>query len=136
MPHISIILKRSPACKFITLLERTDAERSMSLKSMLSISASLYEKKKIYINSKQRNDFFKCLQMYRSSFGNRKITNLYFTKIVFFFHLTPLDVIQTSRHTRHCTLSIARARHLSLAYIVCYNVDSCITVVFGSLLAF
>lgn len=64
MPHISIILKRSPACKFITLLERTDAERSMSLKSTLSISASLYEKKKIYINSKQRNDFLnvsKCI---------------------------------------------------------------------------
>lgn len=58
MPRISIILKRSPACELITLLERTDdREKRVAENPMLSISASLYEKK-VYINSKRRNDFF------------------------------------------------------------------------------
>lgn len=56
--------------------------------------------------------------------------------IVFFFSTFALssDLTETpgSRHS----LSQAQARQSSLAYIVCYNVDSCITVVSGSLLAF
>lgn len=82
MPRI-FILKRSPACKFITHFERTGAERSMLLKSMLSISASLYKKNLYKFELEER--FFNVSKLYRPTFGNRKITNLYSIGVVFLF---------------------------------------------------
>jgi len=137
MPRISI--HRSKNRLGVDLLhlslEITCAKRSTPLKFIIHIG--VHEKAILYINSRWRNDLLLSFDISHPPFSNRKITDLYtLSELSFFFFLiSPLDVVQTSRHTRHCTLSIARARSLSLAYIVCYNVDSCITVVFGSLLA-
>lgn len=95
-----------------------------------SRSFRLPYEKALYINSEWK--------IYRSLLGhlprtlNKELMDLKFYQTVPYLHIAKFMSIQ---HSRHWTLSDARARRI-LAYIVCYNVDSCITVVSESLLAF